>query len=78
MPSFAEWPLKRHAVEITVTHHYPHTKNGHIPEVGDFVTALTRADKTSAWIKTMTEATYGDKTLKRNHIYDILQKVKDG
>ena len=46
--------------------------------VHDFATDLARTRKGFKEIKEMLDQVYGDKSLKKTAIYDIIRKVKDG
>ncbi len=62
---------------IHATHSTPHHLLN-MAEVRNFVARLAIAGKTCGDIKTITEAAYGDKALKKMQIYEIMKIVKAG
>jgi hypothetical protein len=46
--------------------------------VRDFIGGLARARKSANEIKSLTDSAFGDKSLTKRTIYDILKKVKAG
>jgi hypothetical protein len=47
-------------------------------EERDFIAGLARARKSANKIKSLTDAAFGDKSLTKSNIYNILKKVKAG